>query len=563
MTTPSFVRNALALVCVMWGSMAPAAEPQPSSPVIEEGRYATPQEAQAAWKPMAGSPGATLGTAEGQPGIRFSCPFANGTLERASWDRSVRLDLGACRGIQFKIFCRDASPVSYFSVYLQSGGGWYHGTFYPESTNSWNTVTLDKAATTVEGRPAGWSSISTVRVSAWKGAPQDTEFFIRDIRMTGLLGADAQVAVIRAESAGRESAGEARSVEQYAGEMGGHFEALKIGCAVLSDLDLTAARLRAAKLVVLPYNPSMPPAAVACLQEYVKGGGKLLAFYTIPEPLRAAVRVAEGRHVRPDHPGQFSAIRPVKGALPGAPETAAQQSWNINAFKPAPGGAVLAEWMDELGRPAGHAAVLGCSNGLVMSHVIIREDLPAKRRLLMAMAGYLVPDLWRQAAQLALDGAGDLGGFGGFDGAMAEATRLGNRRAKVSEAVAMAQKARKAADKLIAQGRFIDAGGAGGGGVAAGARGVLPGAALDAGGISRVLVPQRFWSWTASTGPRRRGGSRRPGSPRCCPTCSGPERPITRARPCPEPSGQRRAGTRLRSVWRPAANTASRRTFGR
>ena len=103
--------------------------------------------------------------------------------------------------MQFKILCRDPSPVTYFSIYFQSGEGWYHATFFPESATGWNTIWINKAATQTEGSPAGWGNIKAIRVSAWRGKAANTEFYLSDIRRIGTIGADAVVAVLRGESA--------------------------------------------------------------------------------------------------------------------------------------------------------------------------------------------------------------------------------------------------------------------------------------------------------------------------------------------------------------------------
>ncbi len=226
-----------------------------------------------------------LVTHDGQPALRFPCNFAGTTIERASWDRTVTLDLVGSRGIQFKMFCRDASPISHFSLYFQSGDGWYHAGFYPESSTDWNTITIDKADTGTEGKPAGWGNIRTIRLSAWRGKDTSTEFFLADLRKTGSLGADALVAIVRAESAAQGSPEEARSANQFAEATAENLQQLGVGYAVVSDLDLTAARLQPAKVVVLPYNPGMPDQVADILIDYEKHGGKLLAFYSFSSKL--------------------------------------------------------------------------------------------------------------------------------------------------------------------------------------------------------------------------------------------------------------------------------------
>jgi len=175
---------ALALL-VMLSGLSPGAtsraEPIAGEP-IDDCQYPTDAAAAAAWQPMAGTAKAQAGAVEGRQALRLPCNFAGTKIERASWDRKVKLDLAANRGVQFKVLCRDASPVSHFSIYLQSGEGWYHATFFPESSAGWNTIEINKTEMTSEGKPAGWSQIKTVRISAWRWKDISTEFYLSDLR---------------------------------------------------------------------------------------------------------------------------------------------------------------------------------------------------------------------------------------------------------------------------------------------------------------------------------------------------------------------------------------------
>jgi uncharacterized lipoprotein YddW (UPF0748 family) len=150
--------------------------------VIDDCQYATDAAAQAAWQPMRGSAKAAAAVVEGRRALRLPCNFSGNKVERASWDRKVKLDLASSRGIQFQILCRDASPVTYFAIYFQSGEGWYHATFFPERSGGWNTIELEKTELKPEGKPGGWGQIKTIRISAWRGKETNTEFYLRDLR---------------------------------------------------------------------------------------------------------------------------------------------------------------------------------------------------------------------------------------------------------------------------------------------------------------------------------------------------------------------------------------------
>ena len=158
------------------------AEAQAGPAIIDDFRYDTDAAAQAAWQPMHGTTNVVMAVLEGRRVLRLPCNFSSNKIERASWDRSVKLDLAASRGVQFEFLCRDVTPVSYFAIYFESGDGWYSGTFFPERSTGWNTVEIDKGDFAREGKPAGWDQVKTIRISAWRGKDKSTEFYLSDLR---------------------------------------------------------------------------------------------------------------------------------------------------------------------------------------------------------------------------------------------------------------------------------------------------------------------------------------------------------------------------------------------
>jgi len=407
---------------------------------------------------MRGTAAASVAVLQGRKVLHLPCNFEGTKIERASWDRKVHLDLSSCRGVCFKILCRDPSPVTSFSIYFQSGEGWYHATFFPESAVGWNTVWINKAATQTEGNPAGWGSIQAIRISAWRGKAANTEFYLSDIRRIGTIGADAVVAVLRGESAMKQIPEEARGVERCAEAMAENLDALDIGCAVLSDLEVTAESLQPAKAVILPYNPYMPERVTEELIQYLRHGGKLLAFYSVPEKLRPVLEIQGGQHLKAAYPGNFAAIRFKGGMLPGAPAVVNQTSWNINAFQPAAAATrVLAEWLDDKGRPTGHPAVLGSSNGMVMTHIVLPDESGKNRRMLLAMVGALVPEVWRKAAQADIAHIGMIGGFETCEQAFEQIAQRSHQDSRVTNHLAAAAAFRQSALELASQQKFAEA----------------------------------------------------------------------------------------------------------
>jgi uncharacterized lipoprotein YddW (UPF0748 family) len=452
----TLISSAVTILILAGRAGVHAAEPADLAE-IDRFNYGDTAAAQAQWQPMGGSGPVSVVERDGRNVLRLPCDFAGTRTERGSWDRKVDLDLSSCRGVRFELWCADASPVSYFSIYFQSGGGWFHGMFYPETAGAWNIIEVSKASMVVEGTPAGWGRISTIRLSAWRGQDANTEVFVRDLRKTGVLGSDAAVAVVRGDFAAQRLPEEARTISRSADGVARVFEEAGIGAAILSDLDLSAAVLAKGRIVVLPYNPSMPEKAEAALVSHIRSGGKVLAFYQLPEKVRAALGMPANRHVRAGSAGQFARIRFRDGALAGAPAFAAQRSWNINAVEPKDGVTVLADWQDDKGQDAGYPAVVASSNGVFMTHVLLPGGGANQERMLLAMAGRLAPELWREAGKAALAGIGTFGGFKSHREAIARIETLSSRNSAVADKLREAGRLRDSAENRMAEAQFSDA----------------------------------------------------------------------------------------------------------
>ena len=397
------VRTAAVLLTLCAIALAgPTSSPATGPVIVDDFDYPNDAAAQGAWKPMGSTAQVTMVRSPGAPAtLKMPCNFKGTAIDRASWDRKVRLDLTGARGLQFEIACDDAAPISFMLLYLHSGGGWY-SCHFSAAAKEFATVTIDKALTNMEDQPSGWANIDIIRISAWRGGDTDTALRIRNLRV---LKADGSIVVVRGESAAATAKDEIDSVRQYAQSMARRLDELGLGYTIISDLDLTDRRLSEAPLVILPHNPIMPAASAAVLEKYLGTGGKMLVFYTLPGRLEQAVGIRSGKHVSPPQRGALASIRPAEGASPaGMPPVTRQSSWNIHEIKPIEGRSkVVADWYDAAGKPAPYAAIVAPDNCVFMSHVLLEDDVVNQRRLLIAMAGQLRPELWASAAKASID----------------------------------------------------------------------------------------------------------------------------------------------------------------
>ena len=466
-----------ALICWI-GLGAPAqAAPPPSATVIDSCQYAGDAAAQAAWVPMKGSAPVAPVMLAGKLALRLPCNFTGNPVDRASWDKSVKLDLLACQGVEFKFLCRDAAAVAHFNIYFQSGDGWYHTSFFPESLTNWNTVVIDKSSVKIEGKPAGWGQIKTIRISAWRSNTANTEFYLSDLRKSGELGAGTSVVVLRSETAAQRWPGQISSFQQSIANVTQGLKSFGVNSLVVSDGELTPGQLALTKLLVLPQAPVLSDRTTAMLKNYARSGGKLLAFYTIPDELREVFGIEGNRAVKAPRAGAFKQIQFGKGLLAGAPPLVEQESRNINGVKPVSGVArTLAEWLDDTGKSTGHPAIVATSNTLLMTYILLqpqiknpKQPLAAKSsaasagptsddgRLLLAMAGALVPEIWQQESKTSLDRIGRIASFASYAEAVQQISQTGGTDPRVKSALAAAETLRESAKNLAGKGKYSEA----------------------------------------------------------------------------------------------------------
>jgi len=441
------------IVCVVSPlalSQSPPAIPRTSYALVDSLAYSG-QVAQDAWQPMAGGEEVSLIDIGGVKALRLPCNFKGTRIERASWDRRIKLDLTMCKGVQFLFYCADASPVSHFSFYFRSGEGWYAGSFDAPASDGWGAVKIDKTEMRIEGQPAGWGNVDTVRISAWRGQDKDTEFYITAL---GLYGANVKIVIARGDS----DPGEARAAGQYADITAGLLDRAGLPYIVASERDIKAQRLKAAKLVILPYNPKMPDEAAKEIAAFLRAGGKLIACYTLPNSLEQIVGIRNGPHIRQKHAGWLASIRPSGRGLEGMPRTTQQASWNIQQASVIDGRSrIAALWHDNKGQSTEQPALLLSDNCAFLTHVLLADDPANKLQLLLAMAGDLVPQFWRDAAQNRIDGIGQFGPYDNFKSAEKNITAIASGAKSALFAIEKAVENRGRALRFVSEKKFSQA----------------------------------------------------------------------------------------------------------
>ena len=446
---------AMAAAAHAWAS--PPELPDRDYEIVGAFAFGDDDAAREAWVPMEGSPPVSVAAAGDRPVLRMRCNLAGTRHERASWDWPVALDLSRARGVRFRFHCPDPMPVSSLTFYFRSGEGWYPTKVSPfsDTTGGWSTVTVDKSTTSVEDKPSGWGAVDAIRISAWRGADLDTEFYIADF---GIVESDTGIAIVRAEAAAAGSPSKAHTVREAALRVAGYLNDLGIPGAVLSDLELDAGHLAGIDVAILPYNPDMPDDTVRTLASFVKNGGKIVSFYILPPGLQRVVGIEEGEFVQPDRPDRFATIRSREPGLRGLPRVIGQRSWNIRRAKPLDErGFVVADWYDADGRPTEDAAIVATDAGVHMTHILLRDDADAKRMLLLAMIGHLAPEYFVRAAGRIVEEAGAVGPYASVDEMVNVLRREEGHKDDVLALADDAARHRDVARERFSQGEYAEA----------------------------------------------------------------------------------------------------------
>jgi len=269
----------------------------------------------------------------------------------------------------------------------------------------------------------------------------------------------ADVALVTGTYASAQNSTEAPSTAAYADVVSDALTTAGIAFDKLGDEDVAAGKLEGHKIAVFAYTPLWAPGEAEATIKFIQAGGKIMVFYTVPSEVLAALGFRPTGYQRDDGTGLFHACRLAEGVnVQGLPAEFVQKSWNINAAEPAREDArVLYTWQPREGQAKGQPAALLSESGFYMTHVLTRDDLSKKARMLFAVVAHFLPDLWPQAAQRAVDQALAFDAFQGLEGLESLVRRAGARANNPGPSL---QRTREAYGRLraaVEEGRYAEA----------------------------------------------------------------------------------------------------------
>ncbi|MCD6361137.1 MAG: family 10 glycosylhydrolase [Armatimonadetes bacterium] len=324
---------------------------------------------------------------DGRPVLKLTCNFKDTTIPRTYWDRAVELNLTRVTAVCFDVYARNVGAISSVNLYLRSGEGWYGARWYPQEENQWCRIRLPLGEFYVDHPGGGWADIDTIRFSPWMGVHEDAELYIANL---GVEESPVPAALVRANYHDRN--GRPVDAGRWVETVGSLLDAAGCALATMSTSDLSAERLADLKLLVLPYASGMPDEEAGVIADFVRGGGKLIACYSLPGPLAELLGVRQKGYRTGRPRSEFSSMRFVGEPPHGAPAEVKQGSWGIIDSEAVDGvGRVAAWWHDAEGNRTDAPAIIISADGAWISHVLLDDDPVAKGRLLVALMDHFAP----------------------------------------------------------------------------------------------------------------------------------------------------------------------------
>ncbi len=399
-----------ALLTCLVATLATTAACAQEELVIDDFEYDSADAAGESWRPAEQSLPVGLIERNGGTALQMNADFT-GESRRAVYDRDVDLDLSRWGRFSMDLYIDRPGLFGSFTIYFRSGDGWYAAGL-GLGRKGWNTVQFSRSEFQVEDHPAGWHQIDGIRLAAWRGASETGSCAVDDL----VAYRETRAIVMGTNTIERDS-DEGRAVQSAAETVSSILAGAGVMTSTIGDADVEAGALEDFEIAIFAYNPDMSEAEVEAIGEYVNAGGHIMVFYSIPDSLAEILGVRKVDWTREEYEGQFDAIRfEDVQEFAGMPDEVGQHSWNINIVEPVEGRSrVLGRWYDRDGANTGYPAFIASDAGIYMSHILLAGDRAAKERMIVAMLGHYLPDIWPQVAQTAINGPEQIGHVIGTD----------------------------------------------------------------------------------------------------------------------------------------------------
>jgi hypothetical protein len=348
---------------------------QASQTIVSPG---TPVEA---WSTLAGSAPPVVTDS----GVVFACDFSGGE-DRFYWDLVQEINLSGYDGLMVDFGFENSSAFRAVTLHLQSGDGWYAATLPISEPSQSFFVPFDSFE--VQGEPAGWESITSFRVSPWKGDSATGRFILEGVQAKRTL-----LLLIDPDEASSPTAPEREYGLGLSKWLAAQF--LKMGepATRLADSVAATADLDRYDVILFPYNPQPSTALLKRLSSYLADGGRLVVFYSASPDLARLAGFKPGRYLSAPSPHSWSVISFEGEGWSGPIQVYQPGTRNVMVVPETGGVDVLAWWADAAGNRQRESAVVMSDNALWFSAVLTPENEMDKRKMLAFAVDRLQPKL--------------------------------------------------------------------------------------------------------------------------------------------------------------------------
>ena len=311
-------------------------------------------------------------------GIAFALPFS-AARDRVYWDVPLRA-LPPTAALEVDLECDDPAAVRALSLHLQAGGAWASAQQILAAPGRQTLLFRRSDFDRDPWPPADSAPVTTLRLSAWKGADRDARLVLRGIRARAF-----SVGVVLG-SAAFTAPGEADLAEQCAVRARQLLDRAGLPAEFVAD-DFAHLDLRPYRLLVLPYNPRLTSAQLAALERFVKRHkGTLAVFYNANAELARLLGFQPPTYATAA--ADWTTVAFPENALPGLPPAMAHRTRHLlPARAKAKSALELGVWLDPDNRPDGKLpASVVSSSGLWFSHVPPYASPAAVQWFLAALA---------------------------------------------------------------------------------------------------------------------------------------------------------------------------------
>lgn len=331
-----------------------------------------------------------LAAAAPDGGILLPLPFER-IESRAYWDYTFpdRLDANAT-SLELDISCSHPAAIQSFVLYLKSGQTWLSAVVQTPSPER-HTLSIPLTAFQSDDGTADstlWKKATILRISPWKAASVDSALHIYSIRTR-----TDSIAVIRGGAL--TAAGQEWIAGQAADRVSRLLKKADILHTVVDD-DISAKKLSAYHIVVLPHNPTLSDEHIDVLRRFVAlPDRKVFVFYGSNPQLAELLEFQLMPYQHMPSGRDWKTVLFETNAIAGLPENMAHFTVNllpIRAATNATTARVIAYWENMEGRKDSHLPAAAVSaRGAWFSHTPPLAT-PNAVQWIQAVFAYLEPE---------------------------------------------------------------------------------------------------------------------------------------------------------------------------